>query len=593
MARDFFYSVYQMNSKLEQLAIQIDAINSRDGAGPSTPEDGTTASYISQTTSLTRKMLDSLYGSVTTVSKAVADIARRPEIHPVKPGDSIQDAVNAAAGKYPVRLLTGTHKPTGSISVPPGTSFEGEPGAILDLSSTTDGGSFKGGGVVSSPVSLSSDALGDTSTVILSATIPDLAVGDFLKISSDKVFGSTNQKEGEIGRVSSISGTTITLEDPLSSNYRMADNPVASRMVMAENVSFRNLIIKGPSDAARGTVGFYFTGMYNLRFQNISTDNLTQGGVYISDCLSVDFLSCSFNDALRAGFGYGIAILYASQDISVTNCFGRKLRHLVTVGGGSSSSGIPRRISVQGCVGSQLDEAGFDVHPAGEFITFTGCHVKGSAVDGFVLQGGSTTVSGCIVENVARHGIFVQPLTIRGVSTTLIGNDIRLASGIAIYVAMNAGWVGSGHFVCSGNNVYFCAKGVEVDSGGVVAANYTGISVTGNVVFTSAGTGIRISGFPSSSVTGNRIRIQASGQFGISMIGCPVSTVSGNAIDGRSLADRCINLAQSDNTAVSGNSLYRANIGVYLDDVTNIAYAGNANTCATKLRQGGNALTNI
>ena len=60
MARDFFYSVYQMNSKLEQLAIQVDAINSRDGAGPSTPEDGTTASYISQTSSLTRKMLDSL-----------------------------------------------------------------------------------------------------------------------------------------------------------------------------------------------------------------------------------------------------------------------------------------------------------------------------------------------------------------------------------------------------------------------------------------------------------------------------------------------------------------------------------------------------
>ena len=593
MARDFFYSVYQMNSKLEQLAIQVDAINSRDGAGPSTPEDGTTASYISQTSSLTRKMLDSLYGSMASVTKAISDIARRPEIQPVKPGDSIQEAIDAAAGKYPIRLLNGTHKPTGTITVPSGTTFEGEPGAILDLSNTSDGGSFKGGGTTSAPVNLSSDALADSSTVVLSASISGLSAGDFLKISSNKVFGSTNQKEGEIGRVASISGTTITLEDPLSSNYRMADAPVATRMVMAEDVSFRNLIIKGPSDSARGTVGFYFTGMYNIRFQNITTDNLTQGGVYISDCIAVDFLSCSFNDALRAGFGYGIAILYSTQDVSITNCFGRKLRHLVTVGGGTSSSGIPRRISVQGCVGSQLDEAGFDVHPAGEFITFTGCHVKGSAVDGFVLQGGSTTVSGCIVENVVRHGIFIQPLTIRGVTSTIIGNDIRMAGGVAILMMMNAGWTGSGHFVCTGNNVYFCARGIEASSGGVTSANYTGISVTGNVIFTSNGTGIKMSGFPSSSVTGNRVRIQAEGQFGISLIDCPVSTISGNAIDGRSLADRCINLSGSNNTAVSGNSLYRANIGVFLGDDTNIAYSGNANTCATKLRQGGTALPNI
>lgn len=581
-----------MNSRLEALAIQVQALSSSANMGPSTPEDGTTANYISQGTSLTRKVLDTLYGSASALTKAINDIARRPEVHPVKPGESIQVAVDSAAGRYPVRLLTGTHRVTSIVNVPSGTVIEGEPGTVLDLSAAPDGGAFRVSGSLGGSHMLSADALTGAFSFTTANPIPNLAVGDYVKIASDKPYGLTNQKYGELARVTSISGTTVTLEDALTLSYVMVNSPTVTRIAMAEDISFRNLQFKGSDVVNKGTVAFNVTRAYNVRFQNISTDNVQQAGIYITDSVSVDFLSCSFNDVIRPGFGYGIGVLYACQDISITNCFGRKLRHLVTVGGGSGA-GIPRRVSVNGCVASQLDEAGFDVHPAGEQISFTGCHVKGSSVDGFVLQGGSVTVTGCLIEDVARYGIFVQPLTVRGVQATISGNDIRLVSSYAIKLSTSSSWTGSGNFTCSGNSIYACGWGIDADSSTTTSAEYIGVSITGNVIFTNNGSGVTVKNIPSSTVTGNRIRIQASGYHGIDLINSPRSVIVGNAIDGRSLAARCINIAQSDNSAVTGNSMYRAPIGVYLDDASNIAYSGNANTCATRLRQGGTANPNI
>lgn len=502
--------------------------------------------------------------------------------------EAVQAAITAAGVTRGIVNGSGkTYKVTSTITL--GSNVH-----LRDL--TLDASSLTGAdniveivGTSGSNVSLTSNAV-EGGTVI-SGSITGLASDDWIRIASDSVFGDTSQPRGEIARIESVAGSAITLYDPLADSYATADDAIFSELTFVENVRIERVKIIGPADDTLSITGIEIDMARDVVVSDCTFVRTHWFGVAIKDSVGVRVDDCYFDRIEKTGLAYGVGVLWASHDVTITGCVSHRLRHLVTIGGGAGRPGVSRRVAVTNCTASQSMEAGFDCHPGGEEVSFVGNHVFGSDQDGIVFQGGRGTIVGNTVRDVARHGINLGPLTIRAHEYIVDGNVIHNSVQRGILLTKDADWDSFDGIVITNNTVSDALLGgIEIGTSSVTATN---VVVSNNTVVGNASHGIILNTVDGGAVTGNYVEITAASVNGIRLLTSTRLTIGSNSVlSTNNSSSRCILTSNVDNSTFVGNVGSGAGVGILLDSTsTDNTVCGNnmnGNTVGFSLSTGTN-----
>lgn len=546
--------------------------------------DPQVASYVTSETE-TRAALDARYRrSVSTAEYGATGDGSTDDTA------AIQATIDAAVTfGLEVFIPSGHYRVTTPINLPSRTTLTLGPDTLIDISemSGTDA-AFQAIGTLDASKALTVDAErgGDALTV---ASTDGIAPGDWVKVSSQLSWGSTNQPAGEIQRVKAVTATTITVSDPLADGYTTPYSAIVEKVNMVEGITIRGGRIIGDQDQPTElTTGVKLDMVHNASISGMKMRWVHYAGVYAADSVAVTVQDCSFDEALGAGLAYGVIGVWATQDLSVVACHGTRVRHLVVLGGGTSRGGIVRRVTVTGCTASDTFEAGLDSHPGAEDITFVGNIISGSDVDGIVMQGGRFVLMGNTITNSGRHGIMFQNLTRRGLEGVISGNTVTGSKGRGILASMFAPtehryWSGlaiTGNIVSDGGSYGISVENSNADF------KAEGVTVAGNTIRRHLGHGIYLRGVQDATVGTNQVAGVDSSQESIYLYACADSAITGNMVRGGA---RTVRLVGSPGVTVNGNRGTAAGIGLLTDAASApVIVMGNSFAgCATRTNLGG------
>lgn len=553
------------------------------GLAPGDVNDATTANLIETSGTLTGAALSAKY-----VPESVVDVAFGDGV--VDATAHIQSKINSAEtfGLETV-LPKGRYRLTAPLIFSSGATLRGYPtGVVLDISDVPTGvPALQATGTWGAAVPLSVDAAQAASTITVSS-VSGLSAGNRIKVSSTQVFGATSQPRGEIAQIESIAGTTLTLTAPLADSYPVASSGQIEKMNPVRDISITGILIEGPStDITKDVVGVTIDTAVNVNL-DVSTRWCHTGGIYLKDVVGYK-VNGHHDDALRPGFGYGIAVLWACQDGIIGPVRGTRLRHLVTVGGGTSRSGIARGLAVSPSIATQMFDSGFDVHPGGEFITFTGCIVWGSDSDGFTSQGGKTSFVNCVAVDVARHGFLTQNLTIRGLDVTMTGCSVTRAGQRGITVIPDtsgtaAYQVWAAFSVVGGSITDTVSHGLSVENSNVTY-KIANVNVEGPVITRAGGSGLFLRGTVAANAAAT-IKGVGPAAEALYLFDSPDASV--RAVVDVSTTTRAVRLVSSPDCIISGSRIKNpAGTGVMTDAAsTGTLIVGNKITATTRFSLG-------
>ena len=501
---------------------------------------------------------------------------------------AIQAAINsfAAFGGKVLVIPGGTYRITDTLLLPARTTLSGTQGAtVLDVSGIADGvPAVAARGTLGAPQSLAAD-LAEGATTMTPTDVTGLAVGDYVKISSNQPFGLTNQPRGEFARIRAIANGVVTFEDPLHDSYPAGSDGIFEKASFVEDVVLDGIMFLGP-EAARNIIAASFTVCRNIVISGVRTKNVHNTSLQLTDVVESSISDCHLADAKLTGFACGIVPLYACQDITISNCTGARMRHLVATGGGTTRRGVSRRIAVSNCTASQMEDSGFDAHPASEYVSFIGCHVHGAAQDGITMQSARFVIEGCSVSGSGRYGILVQTVTVRGMDGIIANNRVNGGGsrGIAALIDPTTAYQMWSGLAVTGNIVTDAAMGLLVENTST-AFSVPGVVVANNVVRRSKTShGMHLRGLTAPVVNGNSVSGSGTSAEVLYLLTCPEAAVSGNVLDGAGQSQRCLRLAASPKCAINGNVLRGAAARGILNDTasSDLVYMGNQNLCAVK-----------
>jgi parallel beta-helix repeat protein len=426
-----------------------------------------------------------------------------------------------------VELSEGTFVVATGIVLDSNVTLSGQgPGStILDCSATT--GLFRcvsAEGTEGSAVNLTVNAA-EATNVLTMASTTGFAVGDWVKVQSTAtVF--TGVGIGEIGRILSMTGTTLTLHDPLNDTYNTADTASVRKVNMLSNVSVEGLGVLGPVSALQETLGLYFDRCEHVVVRNCRFDRTHRDGIAFDDTVGWHVSDCHFKDIQFTGLAYGCQIGYATQDGAMLNCSGLRMRHLFS-GAGGGRGGLPRRATVSGCTASQMTDAGLDTHVGCEDVNFVGNTILGSDLDGITYEGSRGVIANNTIKNSSGHAITIQNYSTRKPTDVIVANNTIERTpdrGIRIEVISSGitTWKG---LTLIGNRIDDAWRGIEVTN--ATANPVQNVVIQGNSIRNPTDDGIYLQRSSWAIVTGNTVEVPASRRC-LFLENCLDSTVTGN-----------------------------------------------------------------
>lgn len=304
-------------------------------------------------------------------------------------------ARTAAAGRR-IYAPAGTYKLSTALTSSEDIILEGDgPSTILDFSGTVTGGNYgiEAIGTATQIEELSgTQNVGSTSVTFVSA--PSLSIGDVFVIFNPTASSWSGFRAeycaGEWCEVESISGSTVTLKNPLYDTYAAAAVDVYK--ITGPKVVLRNFAIKGTT--LLGLIkATYCT---NVVIENVTATHANDSILYLDRCFNASVLNPNFNNVGDGGDDYAIAI-GNSQHIRVIGGYAYARRHAVTHGGTSGICTVPVRDSRQiGMVMKNDPSTGvttFDYHGNVEDCSATDCTIYGAAG----LAGKNVTLVNCSI----------------------------------------------------------------------------------------------------------------------------------------------------------------------------------------------------
>tara|TARA_R110000851_G_scaffold88066_3_gene192152 strand:- start:519 stop:2405 length:1887 start_codon:yes stop_codon:yes gene_type:complete len=505
-------------------------------------------------------------------------------------GDGIADdttamtnAMNAASGK----VLDGANqafKVTSAISV---TSEN-----IIIQNMTIDTSSTLGAldvitfaGTLGTPTSLSSNAVSGASVITVASTSGFVADG-YAYIKSNAVFSTSGTVLlGQVVKIKSVdSATQITVYDDVLYAFNTADSATLSPLNTKKNITFRNVKFIGADDVSNAQTAVRFTNCSNVTVDNCSFDYYSYTSAILDRCVNSKIVNTSTRFSRKAGLAYGFGIFNGSYSISIDNCYGEDLRHMVTVG---DNDGVNLFVRVSNCHAASQRDAGIDAHAACDYMVIDGNTIEcvAGAQDGIIFQGLTCNITDNIVVGNMGRGIRVQNIVnnVGTASAIITGNSISnigtasTDSGISIDYGVASGTI-LNSCVISNNTIdgsfeyglFIYNNSAPYSLNNLAIHNNifrNSASISGIFIRTASGAAIN-----NCTISGNIVN--STGTTGIYLLGgganeITKSVISGNVLQGTTFGIRLTNVQDCVVSGNLNNSTQRVEVatstGVVLD----------------------------
>lgn len=412
---------------------------------------------------------------------------------------AIQAALNTA------KVLTGngkTYKVTGKLTNATGNITLKD--MILDCSSmsatsfTVAEGTMAFTGTKGTSTLLTADATSRTTRTLTVASTTGFVADGYAWLSCTTLWDSTNNTAlGQYVQIKSVDGATqLTLYDYVYYTFATAATASIAPVTTLDNIRIDNVTMIG----ANGTnfqTGISFKYCNNTNVTNSHFTYFPYSGVTYNRCVNSNIKESSVRFGRLTGYAYGVTFLYGCYNGTMIGCYGENLRHLGTIGGGD---GINMFITYSNNHCTAMKEAGFDAHPASDYITYIGNTVNGAvdgelagglSGDGIMFQGANCVISNNTLSGCEQHGVVYQNLTnlVNG-SATITGNNIQKHNapsslGVPILVLNQSGTGGSiiDGLIIANNTIQGVYKqGIQVRS---VTGRIYHVVINGNAVTTA------------------------------------------------------------------------------------------------------------
>jgi hypothetical protein len=382
----------------------------------------------------------------------------------------ILEYVNSLGGGTVV-FPDGNIKISGLIRLYSNTHVILSPKTVIDFSdAATSATLFNAEGSEGTHINLSSNAIkGNLSISVTAGQEINFSVGDYIKIGSTETYdpGRTNQPIGELNKVISTASGVINLQWPLADSYDTTDTAFVAKMTMVENVKLTGGKIIG-GGAASLHVGFEGDRCVNSSVSGTKFIDCEEKGVLWIDAINCNVYDVYVDGSNYSGTGYGVMYAYASQDCIIANSVFDNCRHATSTGGGTSRSGVPRRIHHNDLTAIKTTGDAFDTHACGEDLEFDNCVVYYADGNGFNIENNSVKMRSCKVKktgaNTNYHGVALRNETSRPTRYD-IECDVENIGGYGVKL-VNGATVGAGSII---DHINIKAITTDTASNGIVA----------------------------------------------------------------------------------------------------------------------------
>jgi len=202
------------------------------------------------------------------------------------------------------------------------------------------------------------------------------SVDDLVLIESTTTFGDTNDRCGEIVKIASISGTTITFYTRLFDTYTTAATAGVKKITSVKGVKCQGFQILGDSG---GDSGIQYQYVENGIIDDVKCIRTDYSGLEIETSYNVNITNYKSLGVCAEGTGYGISIHTGSRNIFVDGAHIEESRHAVDIGGTRPCRNIQINNSFLHSKWN-LNYA-FDIH-LGDEISVNNCKIIGGAQTG-------------------------------------------------------------------------------------------------------------------------------------------------------------------------------------------------------------------
>lgn len=248
------------------------------------------------------------------------------------------------------------------------------------------------------------------------SSAPGWAVGSWVELRSEAALPGTNNEGGKacvIGRITEISGTSVTLDRPLPYDFLTADSATAGQPEMIENVVIDGARINRVDYGEEVSFGLYLAYCANVTilspqiFGSKPRNGADTGTGVNAIKIGHGSIDIRVTDPKIAHVGwYGISVAGYCENIRVTGGEIRDCRHAISVVWRVDNYGEPHNLLFSGVTGRNCNLSVFDTHDTGRGIVFDGCRAFGSRTDsGFQIRNQGTVIRGCESAYNAYDGI--------------------------------------------------------------------------------------------------------------------------------------------------------------------------------------------
>jgi hypothetical protein len=318
----------------------------------------------------------------------------------------LQAAITSAAGGT-LRVPYGSYRSLSPLVLPPSGITMILDDAVLDLSDVGAGSRLLSvAGSLAAPVNLTgAAAAGATSLSVAAGAEAGFAAGDIVKVTSSDVFdpGRTNSTHGELAVLSSTASGILNLRSPLMGAYSTTPQV---RKVTTSKLKLRGTgrIVGGGSGS--GHYGIEAKFLQGLRVDGVEFRDCEIKALELWDCIDFEIENIDVQGSNDAGTGYGVSFVNACAFGRLRGSHFRDCRHATSTNNSSlNAGGVPRHVTVEGCVSRDSTGAAFDAHAAAEHMTWNDCEVYDSAAQAFNVECNKARVVDCEGYRIASEGI--------------------------------------------------------------------------------------------------------------------------------------------------------------------------------------------
>jgi len=225
------------------------------------------------------------------------------------------------------------------------------------------------------------------------ASTSGLKAGDLIIIYDDTPWNPwdggwyPDVKTGEMHRVTSVSGTTIAIEDPLINSYSSSKN---ARVQFVRPIS---LTVDGISILGANNKGSY-TGI-NMRYtadsviKNCHITNAGNRGIMVMDCYETLITKNVIEGSEKEGYGYGVDVHQTSAYTRIIDNHIERCRHAITHVSYIAYPGVQRDTYIEDNFLSATVSHTVDAHPCAESMYIYNNEITHAYANKYLINNGA------------------------------------------------------------------------------------------------------------------------------------------------------------------------------------------------------------